>query len=360
MNEEQLYEQIDAYLSGELQGRALDKFKADLKVDPQLQKTVDLQIEIVKALKSERETELKAYISKETSKSTFVITPRMKTVLSTAAAILLLAVVSILLLPYLKNSTDSTATENTNSIKDTSTSESFDNVTKIDTQTLAIEDSKLPETKSAEMLPEETEQEPIIEEVEDYKTDIDEELDVPEDNSETLDKSSNEVKDPVADIETDAVKKLATPSKDKEIQVKSDEILSTKSYPVYAVALDMDETVETISLESTKIRSSRADKKAEEKSDAVIESTAGKSPPIVTRQVNVEYWKSVVNYKGYQYDGSKIKLYGVAPDAAISFKELDNRLYVKMNGKNYYLERNQKYNRIVEVTNPTLLKVLND
>jgi len=44
----------------------------------------------------------------------------------------------------------------------------------------------------------------------------------------------------------------------------------------------------------------------------------------------------------------------------MDFKELESRLYVKMNGKQYFIEKNRKYNRLTEVTNPTLLKVLND
>lgn len=359
MNEEQLYEQIDAYLSGELQGRALDKFKAELKEDKKLQDAVALQRAILVVLKEERESELKAYIHSETHKSAYTLTPRVKIILSTAAAIALLAAVSITLLPYLKGDKDTaTQAENTTRSQKQDTPQEKDKITEIDTQTLALQDVKVPEPNIIEPPVEDVPIANAEENVESEINELEEELD---DAVKYRNDSALETKEDIDPTETKSIITNETSKsllKDTDILVKSDEILSTQNYPVYAVALDIDEV--SVTKPSIRLSDSQLDKKISDVSEAETESTESIPKPTITRVLKVEYWKSVVNYKGYQYDGTKVKLYGVDPASTISFQELDSRLYIKMNDKNYYLEQNQKYNRLVEVTNPTLLKVLNE
>ena len=106
--------------------------------------------------------------------------------------------------------------------------------------------------------------------------------------------------------------------------------------------------------------STRDDKINKSKEDADAPEAEEDKVAYKNRSISVEYWNSVVNYTGYKYTGQKVQLYGIDQKAALKFKELDNRLYVQIKGAQYFLEKNNKYNRLIEVINPTLLKVLNE
>ena len=72
------------------------------------------------------------------------------------------------------------------------------------------------------------------------------------------------------------------------------------------------------------------------------------------------FYNFVVNFKGYTYDGTKIQLYGIPENKSLILKELDDRIYLKLDDKHYFIEKIQTYKRFSEVTNPTLLNILND
>ncbi len=101
--------------------------------------------------------------------------------------------------------------------------------------------------------------------------------------------------------------------------------------------------------------STRDDKINKSKEDADAPEAEEDKVAYKNRSISVEYWNSVVNYTGYKYTGQKVQLYGIDQKAALKFKELDNRLYLQIKGTQYFLEQNNKYNRLVEVINPTLL-----
>lgn len=369
---EETYHIINDYLSGELKGRALDKFKAELKENSELQEAVATQRSIIEAIEAARDKELKAFISKEINKrKTIALNPKWRIALASAAAIALLAVAVYSIAPLLQKDQNNTAQEREQKIRteakdkrseDTASDETTQlETTQVDTQTLAIVTPPV-----VEELEKELEAEPEV--IEDYKTDIDEiDMAIEEvEDSDDADGVDNVIGNkkytdnakPATVKKTDATTGAPIATKDADIVVRSDELLGQKSFPVYVAALNLNDRavrLEEINVEST-AKESRSDKKAQE----MEEEAKGKSSPTITRAIKVEYWKSVVNYKGYQYNGSQLKLYGVDQQKALEFKELDSRLYVRLDGKQYFIERNQKYNRLVEVTNPTLLKVLNE
>lgn len=363
---EETYHQINEYLSGELKGRSLDKFKAELKENSTLQEAVASQKLIIESIEIAREKELKTFLSKAVNKKGIIaIHPKLRIALASAAVIALLAVAIISLEPLLQQNKPTTAREKATNDVDKSTKNLLDNtlddsttianqVTTIDSQTLAIVETPTQEQLllDAELL-------------EDYKTDESEiqkesEFVDTEENTDDLDgiekdKAVNNATLSTAKKANNNAKTISTT--DSDIVVRSDELLRKKSFPVYAVALDS----RAINLDETSVEAKGKETRKERKArEAAEDAPEAKPASTISRNINVEYWKSVVNYKGYQYNGTQVKLYGVDQQKPLKFNELDNRLYVQLDGKNYFLEKNAKYNRLVEVTNPSLLKVLNE
>jgi hypothetical protein len=359
--DEQTYHSIDAYLSGELQGRKLDEFKAELRTNEDLQESVTIQEKIISAVNAERDKELKEYLIGQTRKKVLQIAPIYRTWTLTAAAIALLISAVITLIPYI----NTTPEKNTTAIplpqkKKTTDSKVYEpaplqetETTTVDTQTLAI--ARVPDDT-------EPEDENVILEIED-EDEFTEPLE--EQNSDDMITSFTET-----DKTTDALK-INTPviknippdqpiaiQKSTDIEVLGDELLASRRFTVPGIEPDF-------SVDATRLNQNQVEIATKKKKDKDKNASPEKEDIIIdyattSREVEVEYWKSVVNYKGYQYGGTKVKLYGIDKTKTLSFKELDSRLYLKFEGKQYYLEKNKKYNRLVEVTNPTLLKVLND
>jgi hypothetical protein len=365
--DEQTYHSIDAYLSGELQGRKLDLFKAELKTNKELQKAVTLQEAIIKAINTNRETELKAYLNSNVNgKKIIALNPKWRIALVSAAAIALLAVIILTLSPLLsdkgtttaqKSKTPSEQPDKSGNSEHINIKLSEEKATKIDTQTLAV------------VAPPAVQELQIDEDIEDYKTDPSEEMDMAveeemasDDESEKYSENTLGKERVIEKATTTANAPIAAKTKDADLIVRSDELLGSKSYSVYAVALNLKPAIQLSDIQIESTRQSRRDRKEAKKSNEDAAETEDYTAPasIASRAVKVEYWKSVVNYKGYQYNGSQVKLYGIDQQKGLEFKELDNRLYVKLDGKQYFLEKNEKYNRMTVVTNPTLLKVLNE
>ena len=59
--------------------------------------------------------------------------------------------------------------------------------------------------------------------------------------------------------------------------------------------------------------------------------------------VLVEFWKSPLNSKGYQFNGKKLILYGIDPPYKINLLTAEDDLYLQLNKKYYYLERDSKF-----------------
>ena len=353
--DEKTYHIINAYLSGTLQGRGLDKFKADLKNNTEIREAVAAQQSIIQAIETARDKELKDFISKSTSnKGVITISPKWRVAMASAAAIVLLAVVFLKLNPLGTN--DSSTPTEIASINQLENAEDLllpiDSVMQkddslADTQTLAIVTPQVPKLI----------EEPALEVTEDAFVEQDEEIEEV-DNDGIEDDLNAEI---ASDTVTTANELISSTSKETktDIVVLGDKLLTTKSYPVFAVALDLNpsraESLIEVQPEATRL--SRKERKVPEQAE---DEAAAKAKPQLSRAIKVQYWNSVVNYIGYQYNGALLKLYGIDQNQVLEFKELDNRLYVRIGGTHFYLERNQNHKRLAEVSNPTLLKVLNE
>ncbi len=354
MINEQTYHLINEYLNGELKGRELDTFKAKLKSDEELQQQVALQSSIIEAISAKREGELKQYIKQNTnSKKMWLI--NFKTILASAAIIVLLVSSFFIFKEFMDNTaSQETASESEGTIiKKEKKSDIEDKITPIDTQSLAIE---IPNDKNANGIPDEVKNEnespiaPTVEVVDDVA-----EIEADEEEVEEAEATDNVAKPEFEERYPKSKAQTETAASNDVIEVKSDQILAKKSYLVKAIS----PTFEEVKKSTTQVKDAQIEEN-DAASDQPESQIRTEYDVVGSRNIGVEYWKSVVNYKGYNYNGNTVKLYGIKQITSLEFKELDNRLYIKMGINQYYLEKNSSYNRLVEVTNPTLLNVLNE
>lgn len=348
---EQTYHLIDQYLAGELKGRALDKFKADMRNDVELQQAVASQQAIIHGIEAHRETELKAYLTEELQKKKTVIsmTPKLRLGILTAASIALLAVLIFSLAPLfdqkptaktkaIKTSEDTTGLESEEATEELASNETAEPI--LNEETLG--NTSQPEAQDTARMDE------IVA--------MEDDIPAPEVLMEA--KDLEEANDATDKFDID----------DTSTKILQDEMLLAANYTVSRLSPDFaevdrvqtDQQVGEVSVVLEKSKPTHADRKEAKKKAAATEESEIEKSITTTRNIRVEYWKSVVNFNGYKYNGSVVQLYGIEQGTPITFKELDNRLYMNIGGKHYFIEQKNAYNKLIKVTNPTLLKVLND
>ncbi|MGB0851144.1 MAG: hypothetical protein ACPGTP_07845, partial [Bacteroidia bacterium] len=298
--EENTYHLIDKYLLGELQGTELDTVRARIKTDPKFKEAVDTQRRIIAGIKAHREEELRAFLKTAVKKNKVIpMAGKWKVGLTTAAAVLLLAVV-VLNLPQLSSNDSETVDhkpeqaeatkeivrEDSNKPVIDEETETIPKTTHIDTQTIALEEIEPP----------------VLEIVEDdMEIAEDTDTDLIEEKALTEAVSTNDSSVAVATVEMD---KIIDSIAKREPIIRKDEMLFAQVYSVQLVSLDIladDVDENRVELASTP----SSTKKIETSSDEIEEeenSKEYKAKP-VSRQINVQLWKSVVNFKGYKYDG---------------------------------------------------------
>ena len=74
----------------------------------------------------------------------------------------------------------------------------------------------------------------------------------------------------------------------------------------------------------------------------------------------VEFWKSPINYKGYKTGKNKIVLFGIDKYDIISFKVLNNILYMKYVSDFYQIDKSIDFKSLIPINNPQLLSQLNN
>jgi len=84
----------------------------------------------------------------------------------------------------------------------------------------------------------------------------------------------------------------------------------------------------------------------------------GEVRKVKSSTVKVEYWQSVVNFKGYKLNGSNLQLFDVSPEEGVSLKFLDKHLYMKKNGSYYKLNPSGSFETYQKESNPEIIKLL--
>ncbi len=74
--------------------------------------------------------------------------------------------------------------------------------------------------------------------------------------------------------------------------------------------------------------------------------------------VKVEYWRSVVGFKGYKLSGVKLQLFDMKPEEKVSLKYLDKQLYLKKNGSYFKMNDSGNFEPYQKENNSELIKSL--
>jgi len=114
---------------------------------------------------------------------------------------------------------------------------------------------------------------------------------------------------------------MPEPDPDPEIVIKREELIATFSVKRVLTGSEQD----TTQLDSA------AQQALSELSDIQQQTAA--------EYIQVEYWESPVNFKGYQMGNHKLVIYGLEPDSACTVLELPPDTYLKHRGNFYIIER---------------------
>lgn len=352
MKEEQdIHELIDQYLRGELLGEELDLIKIRLREDKKFLRQVQIQQAIIEEIGKMRDMQLRSIFSKEKKKKRGFIIPFNRRVLSVAAIVLSITALSMVLKTFLP------------SIK------------------MAMEDKKAEELVATESdsLVSLVENEDIAEQPVDTLLEFISELAEVVEEKKVVDPASAipaEDELPQEDVllnETDDLSLLKNAEDQldaKDIDAKKDELLSSSQITVteFNMVVPTKEVEEITSMstpttEKSSNRKKRRDKEKNAKADEVVtEVVVDKTIPVlestVGKTITVEYWKSIVNFKGYHYDGSVLMLYELPDKTPVQVITYDNKSYVKWEGNVYNIVANDKFESFVKVANQEVLKVI--
>ncbi|MCB0735250.1 MAG: hypothetical protein H6608_05400 [Flavobacteriales bacterium] len=342
MNQDQhTYELIDLYLRGELIGEDLDLFKIKLREDEGFLRQVQLQKAIIQHVQQAREADLRTIFDKKKKRRGAII-PFNRRVLSVAAVILSITAFGMILKMFLP----------ADLLSDQSTTTPQEEVLTQTEETPTVVDTMISNRPADE------------EEVED------EEVTVPEiamvEDDEVPDQS---VLSTDADDDISRLKEEEDLLDGRNIEAKKDQLLTTRqiipmvySFEVKApAAASAEADVETVDETATKATKKEGDSKDTQKvAQANTERAEIANVPVQRpgTQVNVEYWRSIVNFTGYSYNGTKLKLFQVPPDARLKIVVYQNKTYLKWEGAFYQLLQTDEYETFVKVKDAEVLKVI--
>jgi hypothetical protein len=346
--EQNIHELIDQYLRGELLGEELDLIKIRLREDKKFLQQVQIQQAIIEEIGKMRDMQLRSIFTEEKKKKRVFIIPFNRRVLSVAAIVLSITALSMVLKMFLP------------SIQ------------------MAMEDEKAEELVA-------TESDSLVEKVDIVEQPVDSLLEyitglaevVEEDKFvDTASTIPTEAQVPQEDVlltETDdlTVLKNAEDQLDaKDIDAVKDELLSSIQITVTvfnmvapAKAGEESTSISTATTEKSSKRKKRKEENKKAKSDDVAsEVEVDKVIPVLERStgktITVEYWKSIVNFSGYHYDGSVLMLYELPDRTPVQVITYDNKSYVKWDGNVYNIVANKKYESFSKVTDQEVLKVI--
>jgi hypothetical protein len=75
-------------------------------------------------------------------------------------------------------------------------------------------------------------------------------------------------------------------------------------------------------------------------------------------QLKIEYWHSIVNFKGYKLSNGNLQLFDVNADDKINLKYLDKQLYLKRNDHYYKLNSSGNFESFQKENNPEIINIL--
>lgn len=326
---EETYQLINDYFDGKLKGVHLDKFKNDLNNDKDFALQVQIQKEIIDGIKLHRKNELKQILS-DSSKTVYIKNEWGKKWTYASVAVVLFFMSLLVVIKYYLPNNFNTASEISDdpSEKELTTDVFVDN----DEDLYNNDESKTQKENELLLTSENTPSE-----IDDLDTLLSDAMAIA--SSSRMDSNIPE-SDP-----NEILKEL---------------LIATATYPI---SVFIEEST-TISNESSSESNGRTPKLSTKKSnmEEYQEDELQQEIKEISKSIQVQFWESPLNYIGYTYQKHKgLSLYGINKSDNITFKELDNRLYLILNAKVYSLAltKENEHKKLSPVTQPELLKILN-
>lgn len=136
-------------------------------------------------------------------------------------------------------------------------------------------------------------------------------------------------------VDTSSVQKATVSSDD--IVVKKDEMISSK-------------TVEIVNVGNVSKPTSK---------DSLLQKISGVVEEKDNKPfLNIEFWQSPLNYKGYKMSKYKLVIYGVNPADAFKLYRVDESIYFKVNSSTYKLDYTADFRSYEKVSDETILAKL--
>ena len=328
---------------GELIGQELDKFKIRLKDDPAFLQQVQIQKAIINSVDAARKAQLKALLAASKNKKKGLIIPFGNRSLALAASILSLLAFGLIiktLMPFgdqdlsqsEKKPEQEVITNNSNSEQ--------------------IQDNEVVTSDDVEQEPDSVTFEPSPE------------IAIVEDVAETVPEDKQVLFDNDDDVDLAELKKDEDEIDGDDFKAKRDSMLGSKTVPLYVVAYTTQTTRATETQEVTKkdglFNRKNKDKEGNAEEDAEETTTVEKSlTSTVGSSMRVEFWESIVKFKGYKFDGTKLLLFDTPESTPISLKSFGGTTFLNKNGLWYRLVPNGAFNQMLRVSDVDILKVLN-
>lgn len=314
---------IDLYLKGLLQGEELDKFLLEMKENKNLAEDVEIKKQIIQALQEVRHEELKNYIASNTKDNVLIRLPGPKWAYGVAASILLLAAAFVLFQDQIP--------ENINPIA------IFQPKDQLKKDTILIENIKEIPELVIEKSPNISEEE-AVEFEEDTASIFDDELVL------------NEI------VESE-----------KDIEVRQDKIVRAQSIFTieHTTRYLKDTTEERLNVVTpSSSRNDAIDKKVKSTETKVPASsnTDDLDSEVLKKEKNqkiqIEFWQSIVSYKGYKWNGKTLRLYGIDSTSSIELHHLDKNYYLQINKEYFLLRLTDNYESYIKITDAALIERL--
>jgi hypothetical protein len=314
-NHETYHHLFDRYLNGELVGQELDKFMNMLKSDAEFAEQFHSYEQIVEGIQMSRKAALKAKLAAlPTQKSKKI---PMKVWLLPAAATVIIGLTWAAVSWF----NQKPAEQDAYAVEEVPLAPRVIDTTRVQKPSLS-DPSDTNEVVIAE----------AENSVEDVPAIPEPEMDIAEEEKmDTRPASSEKEFDEVDDESQD----------EDVVVVKKDSLLKSSNSFVFLYNISRttnsgrstDEITSTETLSSKKKRRLRR-KKSEEAESEEVEAPAEKAQPAGSSKLEVQYWKSVVNFTGYEFTGSTLKFYGIAQSPALVHR-MGNQI-VLQKGSLYY------------------------
>ena len=365
--DQKTYELINSYLTGELNGRKLDAFKARLKKEEDLRNKLEFQQAIIDGIKEVRTQELKNFINDNVEKEQKIQNPFLKTGLSIAASIAIILVIFFSVKPFINSESTTShskvSIDSLNAIGGLNQQEVEDNLVHIDP---IIPEQKLIDTqliaKALSLEPQLTEKE--LDEVDLQEDEIDNEFDETDQDmlSEYEDSTAADFSMEQLVTTNDTFNNNARLTSERTLSIESDEIRTDSIVKKDKLLAKSYISIRLLSITKGKDDIETSQDVDDEVTDNNLVERAKKDRNIRINKstIQIEYWESVVGFNGYKYDGSKLQVYGITPNENIALSSLDNRLYLKKGNQYYRIAKSNTTHKFSPITNLILLKVLNE